>query len=79
MQRTTGRELQEADTPFKFGPPEGQNFFTPYGWNLLDVQGMLKTAARFNRAPAELLGLLPEPKGLPGKLSVDWSVPTERT
>lgn len=66
MQRTTGRQLQEAGAPFKFGPPEGQNFFVPYGWEPHDVQGMLKTAAKFNRPPAELLALLPEPKGLPG-------------
>lgn len=66
MQRTTGKQLQEAGAPFKFGPPEGQNFFAPYGWDAHDVQGMLKTAAKFNRPPAELLALLPEPKGLPG-------------
>jgi methyltransferase (TIGR00027 family) len=66
MQRTTGKQLQEAGAAFKFGPPEGQNFFLPYGWASRDVQGMLKTAAKFNRPPAELLALLPEPKGLPG-------------
>jgi len=66
MQRTTGKQLQEAGAPFKFGPPEGQNFFVPYGWEPHDVQGMLKTAAQFNRPPKELLALLPEPKGLPG-------------
>ncbi len=63
MQRTTGKQLSEAGAAFKFGPPEGANFFTPYGWEPMDVQGMLKTAAQFNRAPAELLSLLPEPKG----------------
>jgi len=66
MQRTTGKQLQEAGAPFKFGPPEGQNFFVAYGWEPDDVQGMLKTAAQFNRPPKELLALLPEPKGLPG-------------
>jgi len=66
MQRTTGKQLQEAGAPFKFGPPEGQDFFKPYGWQPHDVQGMLKTAAQFNRPPKELLSLLPEPKGLPG-------------
>jgi len=66
MQRTTGKQLQQAGAPFKFGPPEGQNFFKPYGWEPNDVQGMLKTAAQFNRPPKELLALLPEPKGLPG-------------
>ena len=63
MQRTTGKELSEAGAAFKFGPPEGANFFLPYGWKPKEVQGLLKTAAQFKRAPAELLSLLPEPKG----------------
>jgi methyltransferase (TIGR00027 family) len=66
MQRTTGKQLSEAGAAFKFGPPEGVQFFAPYGWEPKDVQGMLKTAAHFKRAPAELLSLLPEPKGNPG-------------
>ena len=66
MQRTTGKQLSEAGAAFKFGPPEGANFFTPYGWEPADVQGMLKTAAQFKRAPAELLSLLPEPRGNSG-------------
>jgi methyltransferase (TIGR00027 family) len=66
MQRTTGKQLSEAGAAFKFGPPEGANFFKPHGWELLEIQGMLQTAASLNRAPAELLSLLPEPKGLPG-------------
>jgi methyltransferase (TIGR00027 family) len=66
MQRSTGKQLSEAGAAFKFGPAEGANFFKPHGWEPIDVQGMLKTAAQFNRAPVELLSLLPEPKGLPG-------------
>ena len=66
MQRTTGRQLSEAGAAFKFGPPEGPSFFVPYGWEPKDVQGLLKTAARLNRAPAELMSLLPEPKGTLG-------------
>jgi methyltransferase (TIGR00027 family) len=63
MQRTTGKQLSEAGAAFKFGPSEGANFFAPYGWESKDVRGLLKTAAEFKRAPAELLSLLPEPKG----------------
>ena len=66
MQRTTGRQLSEAGAAFKFGPPEGPSFFVPYGWEPKDVQGLLKTAAQLNRAPVELMSLLPEPKGTPG-------------
>lgn len=63
MQRTTGKQLSEAGAAFKFGPPEGANFFVSYGWEPKDVQGLLKTAAELKRAPSELLSLLPEPKG----------------
>jgi methyltransferase (TIGR00027 family) len=63
MQRTTGKQLSEAGAAFRFGPAEGANFFVPHGWTPVEVQGMLKTAAKFNRAPAELMSLLPEPNG----------------
>jgi methyltransferase (TIGR00027 family) len=66
MQRTTGKQLGEIGAAFKFGPSEGANFFVPYGWAPKDVRGLLKTAAEFGRPPAELLALLPEPKGAPG-------------
>ncbi|MCU1299901.1 MAG: S-adenosyl-L-methionine-dependent methyltransferase [Candidatus Sulfotelmatobacter sp.] len=66
MQRSTGKQLSEAGAAFKFGPAEGAKFFAPHGWESIEAQGMLKTAAQFKRAPAELLSLLPEPKGIPG-------------
>jgi len=66
MQRTTGKQLSEAGAAFKFGPTEGANFFSPQGWEPKDVRGLLKTAAQFKRAPAELLSLLPEPKRILG-------------
>lgn len=66
MQRSTGKQLSEADAAFKFGPAEGANFFLPNGWEPKDVQGFLKTAAELGRAPAELLSLLPEPKNISG-------------
>lgn len=63
MQRSTGKQLSEANAAFKFGPPEGANFFVSCGWKPTDIQGFLKTAAELGRAPEELLSLLPEPKG----------------
>ena len=66
MQRTTGKQLGDAGAPFLFGPAEGANFFLPCGWKFQEVEGLLKTAALFNRPPVELLSLLPEPKGAPG-------------
>jgi O-methyltransferase involved in polyketide biosynthesis len=66
MQRTTGKQLSEAGAAFQFGPPEGPKFFASHGWEPTDVQGLLKTSAQFNRPPAELLSLLPEPKRIVG-------------
>ena len=68
LQGTSGKQLSQVGAPFKFGPAEGPQFFTPYGWELLDVQGVLRTAARFKRPPflLRLLAHLPEPKGPPG-------------
>ena len=64
MQRTTGKQLSEVGAPFKFGPVEGPAFFTPHGWEPMDVKGLLKTAARFKRPPfvLRLLSRLPERK-----------------
>ncbi len=66
MQRTMGKELSSSGAAFEFGPAEGANFFAPHGWVTKETQGMLATAAKLNRLPAELHSLLPEPQGLPG-------------
>jgi methyltransferase (TIGR00027 family) len=62
MQRTTGVPLRAAGASFQFAPSEGPNFFKRFGWEPRAVEGLLKTAAKLNRAPKELLALLPEPK-----------------
>jgi len=68
MQRTSGKQLSKVGAPFKFAPPEGPAFFTPHGWEPLEVKGLLKTATRFKRPPffLRLLGRLPEQKGPAG-------------
>jgi O-methyltransferase involved in polyketide biosynthesis len=73
MQRTTGKQLSQVGAPFKFGPAEGPQFLEPYGWRAVEVQGLLKTAARFKRPPfgLRLLSHLPEKKGAQG--SRPWS------
>jgi methyltransferase (TIGR00027 family) len=69
MQRTTGRQLSEVGAPFKFAPAEGPDFFAPHGWEPMEVQGLLKTAARYKRPPfgLRLLAYLPERKGPQGR------------
>ncbi len=68
MQRTTGKQLSQVGAPFKFGPAEGPAFFSPHGWEPIEVRGVLKTATRFKRPPffLRLLGRLPEKKGPAG-------------
>jgi methyltransferase (TIGR00027 family) len=64
MQRTAGKQLSEVGAPFKFAPVEGPAFFTPHGWEPMDVKSLLKTATQFKRPPffLRLLGRLPEQK-----------------
>jgi len=51
-----------AAAPFKFAPPEGPDFFIPYGWKPVEVHSYLKNAARLKRLPLllRLFALLPE-------------------
>ena len=57
--RKTG--LMQA-APFKFAPPEGPNFFIPFGWKPTEVQSLLKNAAKLKRLSLlfRLVALLPE-------------------
>lgn len=73
MQKTTGKRLSEIGAPFKFAPAEGPAFFSPHGWETMEVKGMLKTATKFKRPPLflRLFGLLPERKGPAG--NQPWS------
>jgi methyltransferase (TIGR00027 family) len=73
MQKTTGKRLSEIGAPFKFAPAEGPAFFSPHGWEPMEVRSMLKTATKFKRPPLflRLLGHLPEKKGPAG--NQPWS------
>ncbi len=57
----------------QFGPEEGPDYFTPYGWKPVDVRSLLKTAARLKRVPwwMRLMALLPDSRGRQG--SRPWS------
>jgi methyltransferase (TIGR00027 family) len=60
--------LSEAGSPLKFGPEEGPEFFTAFGWRPAEVYSMLKTAAKIKRLPffLRLMSLLPESNGRQG-------------
>ena len=61
MQRTSGQQLSKVGAAFKFAPTDGPNFFMRHGWETKDVQGLLATAARFNRSPKGLRPLRLDP------------------
>jgi len=73
LQKNMGRQLSQGGASLKFGPKEGPEFFTPYGWKPADVRSPLKTAARLKRLPfwMRLLAMLPESTGSQG--SRPWS------
>ena len=60
--------LSEAGSPLKFGPEEGPEFFTAFGWRPAEVYSMLKTAAKIKRLPffLWLMAFLPESNGRQG-------------
>jgi len=61
LAKRMARQLNEA-APFKFAPPEGPDFFVPYGWKPVDVRSLLKTAAQLKRLSLlfRFFALLPE-------------------
>lgn len=68
MQKSAGKMLEKVGAPFRFGPAEGPGFFEAYGWNVVQVQGLLKVAAQFGRPPwvLRMLAKLPESTGAQG-------------
>jgi methyltransferase (TIGR00027 family) len=73
MQRTAGKQLSQVGAPFKFAPAEGPAFFTAHGWRALEVEGLLKTAARFKRPPFFLRLIARLPKSKRGQGRRPWS------
>ena len=61
LAKRMAKQLNEA-APFKFAPPEGPDFFVPYGWKPVDVRSFLKTAAKLKRLSLlfRFFALLPE-------------------
>jgi methyltransferase (TIGR00027 family) len=61
LAKRMAKQLNEA-APFKFAPPEGPDFFVPYGWKPVDVRSLLKTAAKLKRLSLlfRFFALLPE-------------------
>jgi methyltransferase (TIGR00027 family) len=62
LMKEIGSELDSAGAPMKFGPEDGVDFFRSHGWQPVEVQSMLKAAAKLGRLPfgLRLVALLPE-------------------
>jgi methyltransferase (TIGR00027 family) len=61
LAKRIAKQLHQA-APFRFAPPEGPNFFIPYGWKPVEVRSLLKNAAKLKRLPflLSIFALLPE-------------------
>jgi len=72
-QRKMDPHLSQAGAPLRFGPEEGPEFFTRFGWKPVDVRSLLKTAAGAKRVPfwMRLMAMLPDSTGPQG--SRPWS------
>jgi methyltransferase (TIGR00027 family) len=73
LKERAGEHMMDAGAPFLFAPHEGPSFFSPYGWNPIEVKSILKTAGKLGRLPLALrmLSMLPESTGAQG--SRPWS------
>ena len=69
LQKQLNRPLEQSGAVLQFGPAEGPGFFTPHGWQPLEVHSMLKTAARLRRLSfmMRMLAFLPESKAKQGR------------
>jgi methyltransferase (TIGR00027 family) len=73
MQKSAGKMLEKVGAPFRFGPPEGPEFFRPHGWEPMEVQGLLKVAAKFGRPPFVLRMLAKLPESTRAQGNRPWS------
>jgi methyltransferase (TIGR00027 family) len=64
LQKNFGKPLEGADSPLRFAPADGADFFNTNGWKPVQIHSMLKEAGRLKRLPwfLHLLSLLPSPK-----------------
>jgi methyltransferase (TIGR00027 family) len=62
MSEQAGAMVREAGAPFLFAPSAGPAFFEQYGWRVLGVRSLLKTAASIGRLPfvLRMFAMLPE-------------------
>lgn len=50
LAKRMSKQLAQS-APFKFAPPQGTDFFAPYGWKPAEVHSLLKNGAKLKRLP----------------------------
>jgi methyltransferase (TIGR00027 family) len=62
IQQKSSADFSTGSVPLKFGPDDGPQFFSQYGWQPLEVRSTLKTAAKLRRLTLRLrfFSLFPE-------------------
>ena len=65
LRKAIGGPLDRAGSQLRFAPREGPNFFSAYGWKIVETQSVLHAAAKLKRLSfgMRLLSLLPDPAG----------------
>ena len=73
LRKAIGGPLAASGASLRFAPPEGPQFFAPYGWKVTEIRSLLQTAAKLKRLSfgMRLLLLLPDPGGR--KPNKPWS------
>ena len=73
MKQSMGNAMNEAGAPFLFAPAEGPPFFSPHGWQPIEVRSLIKAAGKIGRLPLALrmFSMLPDSDGAQG--SRPWS------
>lgn len=73
LQKNTHQQFGSEVPPLQFAPEDGPTFFARYGWDIIEVHSILKTAAGLKRIPLlmRFFALLPENPNKSG--SRPWS------
>lgn len=69
LRKQMGAQVEAANAPFRFGPPEGTEFFAGHGWRALQTRSMFHEGARYRRVPLWMrpFALIPPSAGRQGR------------
>ena len=73
IRQEMGSLLDEANSPLKFAPEEGEDFFQLFKWKPISSMSKLKTAAKLKRLSAEMMEFAKQPEPVGPKGNFPWS------